>query len=152
MKITSNNLAKLFSAIIIGLFIFSSASAIGSKFFPVQAGVTENSDEPITDELLEELPVSEELMNPITETETEPYEPPAYDKSKFVWNPIEESINDVQFGSESAIIPELSSSYDLITQEESVDSRIQDSPEDSRPSQVEPYEGLLAEAGILQKM
>jgi hypothetical protein len=41
MKIRNENLAKLISAIIIGLFIFSSASAIGSNLFPVQTGVVE---------------------------------------------------------------------------------------------------------------
>ena len=148
MKIKGNDLAKLFSVIIIGMFIFSGASVIGLTFFPVQTEITENIDEPIFDEITEDILDSEELMNPVIETETEPYEPPSYDKSKFVWKPIEESINDVQFGAESAIIPELSSSYDLISQKENVDSRIEDSPEGSRPSQVEPYEGLLAEAGI----
>ena len=148
MKITSNNLAKLFSAIIIGLFIFSSASAIGAKFFPVQAEVTQNTDEPLIDELIEDTTVSEELMEPIIETETEPYEPPSYDKSKIDWKPIEESISDIQLSTETNTIPELSASYDLITQKEFIDSRIEDSPEISRPSQVEPYAGLLAEAAV----
>jgi V8-like Glu-specific endopeptidase len=148
MKVKNENISKLISAIIVGLFIFSSASTIDSNLFPVQTRVVDNIDEPVAEEPIEELPVSEELMNPIVETETEPYEPPVYDKTKINWKPIEESISDIQLSTETSTIPELSSSYDLITQKESIDSRIEDSPEISRPSQVEPYAGLLAEAGV----